>query len=313
MDTQNNCVPSKIAEEILGPIEWVSTTNGYCECPGKRLHTQNNSRSDCMIFLDRVPTVFCLHNSCKKTVDAKNRELRLAIRNSSVNPEDKRRFTAEEKALLKESRRKRFIQLRARSARSKLLIDHRWTYEQMFRESPVVLQNNERDHWRLLLEKFEDGDVIWIGNKLDSGHDHNFVNFLTKEEWLACTNVTQQFICPATFQPGSISRTNDNIVCRRFLVVESDELTKDQVGAIFQWLKGSVGLSLEAIVDTAGKSLHGWFRFPDDETLAELKLILPELGCDSKLFTPSQPVRLPGAIRNGKYQKLIYLSKGGCQ
>ena len=129
-------------------------------------------------------------------------------------------------------------------------------------------------------------------------------------QWLKESNVTGQLICPATFKNNSIARANDNILARRFLVVESDTLTKDQVGAVFRWLKGRVGLDLVAIVDTAGKSLHGWFRHPAHEfQVDELKLVLPALQCDPKLFTPSQPVRLPGALREGKWQKLVYLAK----
>ena len=64
-----------------------------------------------------------------------------------------------------------------------------------------------------------------------------------------------------------------------------------------------------AVVDTAGKSLHGWFDFTDCEpVLDELRLVLPALKCDPKLFTASQPVRLPGAERDGKMQRLVYLS-----
>jgi hypothetical protein len=120
-----------------------------------------------------------------------------------------------------------------------------------------------------------------------------------------------QYVCPAVFKEGSFSRGNANIVARRFLVVESDVLTKDQVGGVFSWLKGKVGLRLRAIVDTAGKSLHGWFDFPDPGVLEDLRVALPQLGCDAKLFTASQPVRLPGALRNGRYQKLVWLEQGG--
>jgi hypothetical protein len=36
--------------------------------------------------------------------------------------------------------------------------------------------------------------------------------------------------------------------------------------------------------------------------------MLPELGCDAKMFNASQPCRLPGALRDGNFQKLIYLN-----
>jgi len=82
------------------------------------------------------------------------------------------------------------------------------------------------------------------------------------------------------------------------------------VGAVFRWLSVGCGLKLVAIVDTGGKSLHGWFEFEED-LLTDLKLVLPAYQCDPKLFTPSQPVRLPGILRDGvvgRYQKLVYLA-----
>ena len=79
---------------------------------------------------------------------------------------------------------------------------------------------------------------------------------------------------------------------------------------MFKWLTDKCGLNLVAVVDTAGKSLHGWFIYPKEaHVVEELKLVLPALQCDPKLFTASQPVRLPGALRDGKFQRLVYLSK----
>jgi hypothetical protein len=75
-------------------------------------------------------------------------------------------------------------------------------------------------------------------------------------------------------------------------------------------LTDKCGLDLVAVVDTVGKSLHGWFVYPEMEHVVdELKLVLPALQCDPKLFTASQPVRLPGALRNGSFQRLVYLAK----
>jgi hypothetical protein len=96
---------------------------------------------------------------------------------------------------------------------------------------------------------------------------------------------------------------------RRFVVVESDLLTRDEVGAVFRYLV-DCGLELVAVVDTAGKSLHGWFEYPeDDEVMDELRLLLPALKCDPKMLTASQPARLPGAMRGEKRQKLLFLAE----
>lgn len=68
------------AEHVLGPISWEpSGLIGYCDCPGKAHHTQRNTRRDCRINLDGVPTIYCFHNSCRAEIERANRELRRLI------------------------------------------------------------------------------------------------------------------------------------------------------------------------------------------------------------------------------------------
>jgi hypothetical protein len=66
---------------------------------------------------------------------------------------------------------------------------------------------------------------------------------------------------------------------------------------------------LHCIIDTAGKSLHAWFDAPKNKTAERrLKAGLEVFGCDPKVFTYSQPVRVPGAWRDGKLQRLVWLN-----
>ena len=66
--------------------------------------------------------------------------------------------------------------------------------------------------------------------------------------------------------------------------------------------------NLHAIIDTAGKSLHGWFDCPRNKVVEDrLKAALTVFGCDPKLFTYSQPVRVPGAWRDGKLQRIVWV------
>lgn len=302
---------TEIAEEHLGEIDWVSPTEGYCECPGKDRHSTQDGERDCIVYLDRVPTLYCLHASCATAIQEANRKLRASVLNATgANDNKTRRPTAEDRAKLKE--REGFERIRRRAAKSlpQILANHQWTYDQITADSPVQLTGDAKDHWRLLLRKFKPEDVIWMGDKFDSGKPEHAKHFKTATQWLNQPSVTGSLICPATFKNNSTARSNDSVLVRRFLVVESDTLGKDQVGAVFKWLRDRVGLDLVAIVDTAGKSLHGWFQYPKHEFVVdELKLVLPALQCDPKLFTASQPVRLPGALREGKFQKLVYLSK----
>jgi hypothetical protein len=116
------------------------------------------------------------------------------------------------------------------------------------------------------------------------------------------------FTCGSAFKPGSFRRCNENLDGQRFLVIESDTLTKDEVGAVFAYLNRRLHFNLHAIIDTGGKSLHGWFDAPCNKVMEDrLKAVLTVFGCDPKLFTYSQPVRLPGAFRDGKLQRLIWL------
>ena len=74
------------------------------------------------------------------------------------------------------------------------------------------------------------------------------------------------------------------------------------------YLRRRLRYPLHCIIDTAGKSLHGWFDAPRNKVLENrLKAGLEQFGCDPKVFTYSQPVRVPGAWRDGKLQRLIWL------
>ena len=156
---------------------------------------------------------------------------------------------------------------------------------------------------------FSTTDVVWAGDLYDSGKPQNIWNFRPVFCWLHHNTRPGQFICPNAFIPRTYSRTKDRIKSLRFLVVESDTLTKDEIGAVFNWCRQF--MKLRAIVDTGGKSLHGWFNYPNQEVLDELKIILSALQCDPAMFNPSQPVRMPGASRGDKMQKLIWFEKLG--
>ena len=300
---------AQIAAGVLGEIEWASDVLGYCECPGKKSHTSKDGGKDCVLYLDRVPTVSCFHGNCKTAVDAANKRLRAAILNPNGDADyEPRRLTAEERERMLVREKNARLQLRARKALPTILKIHRWLYDTMLSDSPVNVRDNEADHWKLLINKFKPDDVVWIGERESSGRPENAVNFRTVADWLKCEWAPHPFTCPATFKNSSCSRSNEKVLERRFVVVESDELTRDEVGSVFRYLVDG-GLKLVAVVDTAGKSLHGWFEYPGDEMMEALRLLLPALKCDPKMLTASQPARLPSAMRGEKRQRLVYLER----
>jgi len=297
----------EVVESVVGPVSWITDVEGYCACPGKQFHTTHNGRQDCKLYLDKVPTLYCFHGSCKGELEAANTKLRMALLNGKLG--DKPRLTSEDKKRLREREQKEAKRRRAATSKPRILREFTWPYAEILQDSLLPLPENPAEHWRSLLACFHLNDVVWIGDTYSSGKPEHQRNFRLASDWLTERAALAQFTCPATFKAGSYARSNLNVSTRRFLVVESDVLGRDQVGAIFRWMKEQVGMNLRAVVDTAGKSLHAWFDYPPASIVEDLKIALPELGCDPKLFTASQPVRLPGALRDGKYQKLIYLGK----
>lgn len=297
-------------ESVLGQVEWLSETEGFIRCPGESGHSNRNGRKDCKVYLDRIPTITCFHSSCEDAVKEKNLDLRAALADpANLQGTGPRRKSAEEAARMKELNRKEGIRRRARTSRETVLRDFRWPVAEITKSSPDTIPAIPAEQWPAHLALFRPDDVVWIGDIYDSGKPDHAVNFRRRDDWLNAATVPGCFTCPAVFKEGSFARSNDNVAARRFLVVESDVLKKDEVGAVFRWMKEQANLRLRGIVDTGGKSLHGWFDYPGEAEMADLRLILPEWDCDPKLFTASQPVRLAGAFRAEKnaWQTLLFL------
>lgn len=62
------------------------------------------------------------------------------------------------------------------------------------------------------------------------------------------------------------------------------------------------------LVQPPPEIVDGWFDAPRSKVFERrLKAGLEAFGCDPKVFTYSQPVRVPGAWREGKLQRLVWL------
>jgi len=299
--------PRECAEAILGPVDWIEPHHGLCRCPGEALHTNPTNEKHCQVFLDRVPTIHCFHNSCRGEVAHANAALRKAIGLGASalrwrGPE----ITPEARARMRERAAFEHLNRRAELTRQQILATHATDPADLLDKSPTSLSESPESDWKLLLRLFAPSDIVWIGDIYESGPQFSS-RFRSVKEWGKCRKAPGQFICPNSFKPGTTSRSKDQIAELRFLVVESDSLAKPQVAAVFAWMRQF--LPLRAVVDTAGKSLHGWFNYPADKrVLAELRVILPALGCDPAMFKPAQPCRLPGALRDGKRQALLWLN-----
>jgi hypothetical protein len=301
------------AEDLFADVLWKDETTGFITCPGVDSHTGKQGPKDCWIKIDGVPTVHCVHQSCEEEIEKANRALRGAIGTSTqlVSTAEQKKAAAAAKA---KKAHEESIKVRAKKSLPAILQTYAWPYQQIVADGENATQPEDRHAmFQAFLGLFENEDVVWIGEVDETGQPHHSVNFKNKAEWLAGEIPAGPFTCPSCFAPGSYSRCKDNVGVQRYLVVESDSMTKNDVGAIFRWLDQAVELPLRAVVDTAGKSLHGWFEYPPSDVMTELKIMLPAMGCDQKMFGASQPCRLPGGLRVDRIQKLIYSKSGGAK
>jgi hypothetical protein len=315
-----------IAESLLTNIQWKDDRLGYCKCPGESQHNSPTKPDHCRITMDGVPTIYCFHSSCSADLEHANHALRSAIAKYEYHPDPNlpkplpRTLTPEDIERQKKKLEQERLKEHSTKSLEVILQQNSLPMADWFELSPCRLLDDPANDWRLLLSLFREDDVVWIGGKFSScGADKpddqkaSFRRFFRPvTQWLQEKTAPDQFTCPSTFKPGTHSRSNENVVTRRFLVIESDCLTKYEMCAVINWCRRF--MKLRAIVDTAGKSLHGWFDAPAAELEAELRLVLPNLGrtdkeptLDPALFKLAQPCRLPGAMRDGRQQCLLYL------
>lgn len=293
----------KITEDLLGTIDWTDNTTGYCTCPGIAMHTGKDNPKDCQVFIEGAPTIYCFHDSCANAVVEANLRLRRAIgkADGSVERLDTTQFVAKKnkEAVLVNNSRKLLRKVKKQ----------KWEPADMWEASPYRLLDDPSHDWRRMLGLFDVKDTIWIGSITDSGAPEHKYNFRSVSQWEKELECPGQFTCPAVFKHDSFSRSKANVLSRPYLVVESDTLTKAEIGAVFKFLNKY--LPLFAVVDTGGKSLHGWFKFPEKRHVSMLKQVMGELGCDTKMFTESQPCRMPSAKRGDGYQSLLFYAPHG--
>lgn len=309
----------QIVERYLPGVEWMDQLRGRAKCPGHHLHTVRSHRNDCWVYINGVPTVTCLHNSCRAEVAEVNSKIRTAW--GLYQPPMDEKVLQEAKA---RTAKRYALEEKAKASLPVILREYKWDAKDIEAESqgfyPVGGQTGI-----FLGRMFKLDDVIWVGEPETTGNVTFKEHFQPMREWYWWNETRPlhyHFTCASTFKPGTYSRSNINVATTPYLIVEGDHVlgkepetedekleNKNACGAIFNWLRTSVKLELRCVIDAGNKSLHGWFNMPSMEKFEELKLVLPQLGCDRAMFKPTQPARLPGVTRdNGKEQMLLWIA-----
>lgn len=141
-----------------------------------------------------------------------------------------------------------------------------------------------------------------------------------RESWRGALSRIQ-FLVPSPMRAmqgvtleGNIScRTLDNVGDRRFLVVEFD-LTEPLGDASYQDASAALHLHLgqhaplTLVVDSGGKSLHGWYYCAGQSEATVLRFMryAVSLGADPMTWVRSQPIRMPDGLRDNGRRHTVY-------
>lgn len=194
----------------------------------------------------------------------------------------------------------------------------------LWEASPVRIDwPPERDATEVLRRLFAPEERLFIGKRHDAGAEH----VLSVFEWISRFErgiATPEHIIPNPLtgeqgqtKDGRPSYRADSCVARfRFAVVEFDAMSREQ--QIQFW--AGVPLPVVALVDSGGKSVHGWVRIDaanadEWKRRVEDKLfaLLAAVGADTACKNEARLSRMPGHFRAEKKhrQRALYLNPPG--
>ena len=287
----------QIAEEIVGtPITWEEDLKGYFVCPMSAGHTTPTREKHTLCYLDGVPTFFCWHQSCNEWIADASRLLRSKLDFRTAEEKAAAKVKSDERAQLK------YDAMRLRRGLERIYEQYHWDLPRYSRE----------ESWNRFLKLWAPNEILWIGDVWDTG-EKGIGHFRTVDEWRA-VNVNfyaNRFTTGSTFKPAKSDRIQANVLTTPYVIIEFDSLATDpeenkrRGAALLNYLRSAFDLKM--MVDSGNKSVRGWFA-NDARMTDPAKFFLRQLGADMQTMRPSQPVRLPGAVRdNGTIQSVLYV------
>lgn len=202
----------------------------------------------------------------------------------------------------------------------------------LWESSPIRLDwMPQEDTARFLSIMFAKDDLVFIGERLEPGLiGHNIRRRIEWVEYLKNGGTTAPFIIinplnglPAQKKSGEgiTYRGDANVLTFRYCMAEFDNLTREE--QIRFW--AAVNLPVVCLVDTGGKSIHGWIDIQklvgvntNDDWQREIEHKLYEqglvpLGVDPACKNPARLSRLPGHYRaeKNKFQRILWMANKG--
>jgi RecA-family ATPase len=187
--------------------------------------------------------------------------------------------------------------------------------------SPVAPDPQASEFRRFMQTAFAATEVVCICDAVEEGRPVSAGSFITIEEWLNRFDDPQSrilsperegiFVRINPFKPNLYSGSDNDVSAFRHVLVEFDDLPKAEQE---QRLRDS-GLPITVLIDSGGKSIHGWVRVDAPsrkEWDARRDLIYSAIpGIDAKNKNPSRYSRLPGAWRSPTSQQRLLATRLG--
>lgn len=186
---------------------------------------------------------------------------------------------------------------------------------------PAAPADTGSEFKRFLTAAFAQGETVCICEQLEEGRPVTSGSFLTLEEWIRRFDSPDSilmkrdreegvFVRINPFKPNLYSGSDNDVAAYRHVLVEFD----DKPRAEQEKLLRDSGLPISVLIDSGGKSIHGWVRVDAadrkewDARRDEIYRLIP--GIDPKNKNPSRFSRLPGAWRGEHQQKLLATNLG---
>jgi len=283
-------------------------------CPYEKWHkTGRKNQNETLLLVTSLNAVmvFCHHSSCAEKIHKLNAQLRANQWRAwfaDELEEEPIRFSRDE---LERMRKERETANEARMEAKKVTAQP-LSLDDLVASSPFpVNELKPAEMTRLHLSLFQPQDLLWVGQNPYQSKSPIWFNTAQRLKKELPSDVV--FVAGSCFKSANGGRRLDNLHKKRFCIFENDRIGKERTAALFRHAEGK-GLKLAAVVDSGGKSAHGWV-VEDGET-DKWRAYFKACGFCSRAMRPTQPVRLAGAVRifdDGRQpalQRLLYLNEG---
>ena len=161
----------------------------------------------------------------------------------------------------------------------------------------------------ILKELFDEDSLLHLSPDIFRDHIKSL------NEWITEDLTNMQYLCPCSFKDRQHGRLAKNVLHRKYVVFETDDLPEDWDGQAGLIERLSQDQQLILICWSGRASLHAWFRVNGDVKLIEKfeDLAITLSGDPAVIRRPAQMVRFPWGknTKTGNQQQVIYFQPNG--